>query len=630
MKIADYAYIVFFAILPVFVIDNVGDSSLVPRQLLLSLFLVVLPFLLQPLFKKKMVFPYQALGAPGLIVMLILSIAVATNPVESYATVVRLAMPVLFFVITLQALRLGVLQKRSLVTGVVLLAALSALITLFEMVGAINAGTFFEDIYTIKGTYSHKNLLSAALMLSLPFVIMGSVLLKKPWDTGSRILIFVILLEIFVLRTRGVWLGTLAAGIGTAALFFLSRGENKGITFPRNFFVAGLGVAVLVLAGIFSSDKITAQVANTANVEKRLNYWESSMKMMQDNPVLGVGAGNWKIHFPKYGLMQEDKNLRNGVTHIQRPHNDFLWVWAETGLLGALFYISLFVLGAIQAFRNLKKFEDREDRILNWLALFGIGAYFIFSFGDFPLERTTHNVLFFSLLALVFSYHDGSKSLQFKAKPWLFSIVALLALIANYYRLQGQQGAVDVLEANRQRNAQKIITAVDEAVNPMNNMDDYANPLRYFSSLGYLATNRPQISLSELEAAVEIAPYNILVHNALCNTYRALGNPEKALEHLDTALGISPRYEAALKSKAGIHVQQKDYHLALRALNKHPYKAQDRQYLQLLAQSLRGTIRTKDQHDMHREMIAELESQDLKNPMDYVKAYRQRIKRIRD
>lgn len=629
MKIADYAYIIFFAILPVFVMDNVGDSSLVPRQLLLSLFLVVLPFLLQPLFKKNIVFPYQAIGALGLIAVLILSIAVATNPVESYATVVRLAMPVLFFIITLQALRQKLLQKRSLIMGVALLAALSALITLFEMVGAINAGTFFEDIYTIKGTYSHKNLLSAALMLSLPFVIMGSVFLKKPWNLGSRILVFLIVLEIFVLRTRGVWLGTLAAGIGTTALFFLSRGKTSGVTFPRNFFVAGLGVAVLVLAGIFSSDKITAQVVNTANVEKRLNYWESSVKMIQDNPVLGVGAGNWKIHFPKYGLMQEDKNLRNGVTHIQRPHNDFLWMWSETGFLGAVFYISLFVLGAIQAFRNLRKFEHREDRIINWLALFGIGAYFIFSFGDFPLERSSHNILFFSLLALVFSYHQG-KSLEFKAKPVVFSVVALVALIANYYRLQGQQGAVEVLEANSQRNAQKIISAVDDAVNPINNMDDYANPLRYFSSLGYLATNRPQLSLSELEAAVEIAPYNILVHKALCNTHRALGNPGKALAHVDTALRISPRYEAALKSKAGIHVQQKDYHLALRALNKHPYNSQDRQYLQLLAQSLRGTIRTKDQHEMHREMIAELESKDLREPMDYVNAYRQRVLRIRD
>ena len=621
LTIVDYLYIIFIAALPVVYTQSVGDHSLLPRQLFLAAFLVITPIFMRKQLRKPVALPSVLLVTLLLLAAVGLSIAQAYNPVESYVVLLRVLLVTLFFFLTFQALHKGALQQMSIVRGILILAALTAFITLFELLGALKSGNFFSDIYAISGTYSHKNLLSSALMLSLPFLIMAAVALPKPWHTGARLLLLLIILEVFVLRTRGVWLGIFGSAFITAVLFAAIPRWRGNLPFPQKWFAGGFAIAVLVLAGLFASSNIKADISNTANVEKRLYYWNNSWQMIQESPLLGVGAGNWKINFPQYGLDQDDQNLRNGITHIQRPHNDFLWLWAETGILGMLLYISLFVLGIIQVFRNLHNDAlSRQGRIFNWAALFGLLAYGSFSVGDFPMERVVHNVLFFSLLALIFSFRKWNERYPFHAA--VIAGLALVSLWAGFERFKGQQATQVVQEANTNRNAPKIINAVEEAINDFNNMDDYAIPLRYFSSVGYMAQRKPGLALQELQAARQIAPYNILVHYNFGNTYRALEKPALAVAHLDTALRMSPRFESALLVKASIYLDQKRYHEALTALNLYPWQNNNKQYLNMLALAVRGAQQNYQPGDPHSGLINYLRGKELKQPMDYVKAYR--------
>lgn len=619
--VVDYLYIFFLATLPVVYTQSVGDHSLLPRQLFLAAFLIITPIFMLKHLKNRVAIPPVLLAALLLLVLAGISISQAYNPVESYAVLMRMLLVTLYFWLTFQALQRGALQQMSLVRGILILAALTAFITLFQLLGSVKSGTFFDDIYAISGTYSHKNLLSSALMGSLPFAIMAAIALPKPWNKGARILLILMVLEVFVLRTRGVWLGIFMAGLLTAGLFAAMPRWRGNLPFPQKWFVGGLAIAVLVLAGLFASPNIKADVSNTANVEKRLYYWSNTWQMIQENPLLGVGAGNWKINFPQYGLDQSDPNLRNAITHIQRPHNDFLWLWAETGILGMLLYMALFILGIIQVFRNLQDAAlPRQGRIFNWAALFGLLAYGFFSLGDFPLERVVHNMLFFSLLAIIFSFRKWKERYPFHAL--VISGLAVVTLWAGFQRFKGQQATQVVQEANANRNATRIIDAVSKAVNPFNNMDDYAIPLRYFSSVGYMAQRKPKPALEELKVARRIAPYNILVHYHFGNTYRALQKPALALAHLDTALRMSPRFESALLVKASLHLDQKNYHKALTALNLYPWRKSNKQYLNMLALAIRGAQQNFQPGDPHSGLINYLRGKDLKQPMDYINAYR--------
>lgn len=64
----------------------------------------------------------------------------------------------------------------------------------------------------------------------------------------------------------------------------------------------------------------------------RTYWWKHSIKMIQNNPVLGIGTGAFAA-----GLDNEIKNLTGpGATKTNDPHNQFLKILVEQGVIGFL------------------------------------------------------------------------------------------------------------------------------------------------------------------------------------------------------------------------------------------------------------------------------------------------------
>ncbi|MDD5475448.1 MAG: O-antigen ligase family protein [Syntrophales bacterium] len=85
----------------------------------------------------------------------------------------------------------------------------------------------------------------------------------------------------------------------------------------------------------------------------RLNYYWYSLKIIIDNPVLGVGTG---------GFRQAYSGAVEGTDHeiALHPHNEYLMVGVQLGLFGILCYALLF---AVQ-WRYAYRLEDISDRML--------------------------------------------------------------------------------------------------------------------------------------------------------------------------------------------------------------------------------------------------------------------------
>ena len=74
---------------------------------------------------------------------------------------------------------------------------------------------------------------------------------------------------------------------------------------------------------------------------QRLDYWKAGLKMVEQHPLLGVGFFNFA---PLYAI-REPNHLFFG--HAQLPHNIFVQVGTDTGLLGLFIFLALI-------YRNLK------------------------------------------------------------------------------------------------------------------------------------------------------------------------------------------------------------------------------------------------------------------------------------
>jgi O-antigen ligase len=101
----------------------------------------------------------------------------------------------------------------------------------------------------------------------------------------------------------------------------------------------------------------------------RTDIWTIGWRMVEDRPLLGVGAGNFPIASVHYllepGMIERDDFV---LTSPKVAHNTVLQVLAETGIPGAALFcgIVLFCLGA--ALVAAQRFERAGDRDLELLA----------------------------------------------------------------------------------------------------------------------------------------------------------------------------------------------------------------------------------------------------------------------
>ncbi len=614
-----------FILLPLVKVSTLVDHTLTSRQFLGSIAVgaLLLAIILKGP-KKPLPLGLLIVSFVGFLVMNFVSVSNAINPVESWATITRYLLMFSFLVTLMYLLHTKSISVIDIIRSVVLFGAIAGLVTLFNLFQAIGSGEFLTDIYTVKGNFAHKNLLSSALMLALPFVIMGAAVLDGAWKKSSLVLVFLLVIEIFVLRTRGVWLSVFIATLASISLFFiLGKKSVVNAKFPFKLVGLGAGIAVLLLVALFSASGVQESVSDTTNLDKRIIFWENSIEMVKEHPVIGVGAGNWKINFPKYGLGGLDYNVVQGITHVQRPHNDYLWVLTESGILGFIFFIGIFVIVFWRLAGNFKKITSKEDMAIDLALVFGLISYLVFSLTDFPLERTSHNFMLMALIALVFRNGLPVGKINLKGNGWAVLLLGatVFSLTVSYYRMEGEKHSVKVLEANAVRNAQGIIPEAEEAINPFYNMDNFANPMYYYSSLGKLVLQRPEEALQDALMAYDIAPYNIITLSQMGNVYKNKKEVEEAIRYYDMATDISPKYEMARFSKAELYLNEKKYVEAMRELWEVNPRTADPRMKQQLPYAMQQLYNTRAEHGQFKGLMGYMDGRNLKTAEDYMQLY---------
>jgi O-antigen ligase len=114
----------------------------------------------------------------------------------------------------------------------------------------------------------------------------------------------------------------------------------------------------------FQDSHEVGQVVDTS-VELRLGAQRVALEMFLDNPFIGVGAGNYPPLYPTY-------SQRLGVTAVASefyPHNLYLQVLAETGVLGMVVFLPA-VLGPLLALERTRRITDSKTvATLEWREL---------------------------------------------------------------------------------------------------------------------------------------------------------------------------------------------------------------------------------------------------------------------
>ena len=441
-----------------------------------------------------------------------------------------------------------------------------------------------------QATMVNRNLLTSALCLLAPFALYTSLRRSAVWRTTAVVALAAATALIMLANSRAAWLALAVAGTTTVVVLAWGYGGLKLGRQQKQLYRRRLGwtvAAVIATAVFFGSplprgdqasvvERMSAATAlHQASVGERLGLWERTLPLIRKHPLLGVGPGNWKIEYAAGGL--EGLRAEDGQTLFQRPHNDFLWIASESGLIALLAYLGLLGYAGYACVACLRRGTDKDQILTAAVMLFGIIAWAVIAVFSYPKERTVHLLLTSLMLASVWSAAAGAWSVEGGTRRGaLFGAAAvalLLAIAAGIVageRWRSERHTWRALEARRRGDWHSVIREMDRARSWAVKLDPTATPLAWYRGVGYFSTGRVDAALRDFETACAVNPYHLFSLNNRAACYERRGNHDEAQRYYLESLRLSPNSAEALLNLAAVYYNSGRYEDAARTIEQVP------------------------------------------------------------
>jgi cytochrome c-type biogenesis protein CcmH/NrfG len=203
------------------------------------------------------------------------------------------------------------------------------------------------DTNKVFSTFVFPPALAGYLILLLPLALALFISLRGGWRKLFPGLTLILGgLGLFFTYSKGGWVGFL---LSLALLVFIILGRKHRFLFFVSFFILIGLFLVLIFSGILPSVKFRGFVGS---LQVRIDYWRAGLGMLRDYLPFGSGLGTFGTLYAKYQLA--------GAGETQMAHNNYLQVWIETGILGIISFLWLWVAFLKAGWRIIKdKLKDK-------------------------------------------------------------------------------------------------------------------------------------------------------------------------------------------------------------------------------------------------------------------------------
>ncbi|MBI4054215.1 MAG: O-antigen ligase family protein [Candidatus Doudnabacteria bacterium] len=236
--------------------------------------------------------------------------------------------------------------------------------------------------------FSYPNAVS--LLIGPVLAALTALLVIKPQDhlveRHKKIIIFVLSLGIGLLVltfSRGGWLGYTAA---TAFLLPFTKLKKTLLVLMAAAVVGSLMIPT------FQERVLPALRGEDPAGQERLKLWAGAWEIIKIQPVLGTGLTGFREWYGALRTTNQDEILNY-------PHNFFLNFWVETGLLGLLAILGVFLWNFKTA---AGMFTTRvSSRPLILAALAGLVNIFVHGLVDAPFFKNDLALSFWFFLSII-------------------------------------------------------------------------------------------------------------------------------------------------------------------------------------------------------------------------------------
>ncbi len=428
----------------------------------------------------------------------------------------------------------------------------------------------FPDTYSViqlKGVAGNKNITAASIAFKVPFLI---YLFSTFKEVFSKVLIVPVIigsiLAISLIDARAAILSSLIVFI-SILLFFVYLIVTKFLT-PSKGYPLLATVIFTYLAAVLLNISITNTINKTTvndaigriafteeSSNGRFQYWSHAFEQIKDHPIISCGLGNWKIASISYG-----KDFITGYTVPYHAHNDFIHVFAETGVPGGLAYILLFLfLGLYIIIMMYRSFKLKNKLFFGYFFLllpfivYGIDAGLNFPVAR-PLMQSSLAILAGLILALYVyqkkpkenkpTKEDTSKNNSI-LKQRLFIALSLVLLIPGViihyisFKSLQQQGRL-LHEFNTGRYSYSL-PELDQIQDEIPNITETAMPIKAMKARYYFRKEQIDKAIKYAKEGAKDNPTIYFPESLLAQIYLSQGNLAEAYKYSKAAFENLPK-----------------------------------------------------------------------------------------
>ena len=346
-----------------------------------------------------------------------ISIIGALNLTESFVQYSRL----INIVISFTLLGLLFVNRKHLFTQIAIVITAITFLEGFFVVQDFYKGAKTKELSplileTLKWTTGNKNIFTITMVLKIPFLIYLFVKKSGFWKYFALVTLFIATHVVYLSVTRTAFAGMILV----FATYFIGSFFVKKINGKSSIIQVGITILVFVASCFLGQNKIDDISSKSQNIDVntpqteqkskaqvlakledsegdvRFKYWKGASEIIKENPILGVGYGNFKLYTPTYS-----KYLLGDGTFSKHPHNDFIFVAGESGLLACILYISLFLVAIFILLKSIFTSKDANKKLISLTLLTSIGICMLDALFNFPKERPVTQILLILLFILV-------------------------------------------------------------------------------------------------------------------------------------------------------------------------------------------------------------------------------------
>ena len=584
--------VILLLLLPFLYSETPLDTAVSPRYIFLCLF--ILFFILYFFAWKK-----RSIAIPPLLIKIIfitgsafavwslLGLTGAVNYHEGYYEISRHLLHLVLLYIIMNAVTQespGLLKICCIVTLVALLQGIVGILQFYEI-----AFTGLPGNYKPYGFMTNRNLFGSAQALVLPFAIYVFYAGKKIWKIIAAAAFIAIIVSLILSQTRSAWLAGIAILLGaTIVVLFLVPALRKKWMLAS---LATVAITAAIVSLLVFTDKesslaksVTERAAsltvNTSagteagtNISERLKMWNKTIRMINDHVFTGVGAGNWKVVIPSYGL--DSTGFANGFFAPDRVHNTYLQTAAETGVPGAIFYFGMWLLIAWAGIITVRKTNNENKKMLVILMLAGLGAVATDAMFSFANERIEHSLYMLLMAGIILGVYNSELQADHVKKyaPGRMILIPVLILVAFNLFLGKQKFDFErhlkmALYYNDTNRSAESLQEAEKGKNSFFTIDVTGNPIELYSGLAYKQMKNYDAAIREFKAASAYSPYNSRPYNNLGAVYWDLKQYQTAIDNYKRALVYAPKFETVLKNLAITYYRAGQYKESIETIEK--------------------------------------------------------------